>query len=78
MTPQFLLFSKPVHTKFTLYDFPRGGYDWLGQIFLNRELQLISTKSFFLFIMINLNNDYFLIYMHLFASILLGFLLKLI
>ena len=60
MTSQFLSTLKPVHTQFTLYDFPRGWYDWLGQLFLNRELELIDSKSFFLFINIDLNNDYLL------------------
>ena len=77
MTPQFLCSLKPVHTQFTLYDFLGAGYDWLGWNCLNREFQLIGSKSFFLFIKIYLNNDYFLIYMHFFGGNLPGVALKL-
>ena len=77
MTPQFLCSLKPVHTQFTLYDFLGAGYDWLGKNHLNGEFHLIGRKSFFLFIKINLNNDYFLIYMHFFCGNLPGVALKL-
>ena len=59
MTPLFLCSLKPVHIQFTLYDFLGAGYDWLGYNFLNREFQLTGSKSVFLFIKINLNNDNF-------------------
>ena len=45
MTPQLLCSLKPVHTQFTLYDFLGAGHDWLGYNFLNREFQLIGSKS---------------------------------
>ena len=51
--------SSSVHTRFKLFDFNRDRHDWLGQIFLNRELQLINSKSFLLFMKIYLNNVYF-------------------
>ena len=72
MTPQFLCSLKPVCTQFTLYDFLGAGHDWLGKHFLNREFQLIGSKSFFLFIKVNFYNDHFSIYVHLFCGNLPG------
>ena len=77
MTPQLLCSLMPVHSQFTLYEFIRSTYDWLGQTLLNREFQLIGSKSFFLSIKVSLNNDYFLIHMHFFCGNLLGVALKL-
>ena len=77
MTLQLLCSLKPVHGQFTLYEFHRARHDWLGYIFLNREFQLTGSKSFFLFIKVSLNNDYFLTYMHFFGGNLPGVALKL-
>ena len=77
LTPQLLCSLMPVYSQFTLYAFLRAGHDWLGQTLLNKEFQLIGSKSFFLFIKVNLNNDYFLIYMHFFGGNLPGVALKL-
>ena len=64
MTQQLLCSLKPVHSQFTLYEFLRAGHHWLGLTFLNREFQLICSKSFFVFMKVSLNNDYSLIYEH--------------
>ena len=77
MTLHLLCSLKPVHSQFTLYEFLRAGHDWLGQTFLNREFQQTGSKSFFIFIKVSLNNDYFLIYMHFFGGDLPGVALKL-
>ena len=66
MTLHLLCSLKPVHSQFTLFEFLRAGHDWLGSAFLNREFQLTGSESFFVFIKFSLNNEYFLIYMHIF------------
>ena len=71
MTPQ-LCSLKPVHTMFTLYDHSQKDMIGLVRFVLNRELELIGRIYFFPFIKVNMNYDYFLIYMHLLEVIYLG------
>ena len=72
MTLQLLCSVKLVHSQFTLYEFLRAGHYWL-----NREFQQTGSKSFFVLMTVSLDNDYFLIYMHLFGGNLPGVTLKL-
>ena len=68
MTPQFLCSLKPVHSQLTLYELLKARHDWLGKTFLNREFQLTGSKFFLVFMNVSLNNDYSLIYMHIFCE----------